>query len=492
MADPHSHYSSDRATNLLSTHSSNAIKYNKYNKSQFAGIKLRLSFIVLLLIILGVILLVAYSFFYPKEPNHDSTNEFKVSANIRELLFHWLTYSSLYLLSKSAPLQPTPAAAGHPNIAIVMCDSRTYTPILDLILNPNKYSDLDETFNKDEASSGANYLISLSMAINLIYSSQFNHHLLLYEIAQQNNAQRLKEGLIRSDLDDEDTAGKLIPACLHREIGWRSSPWCKLLAINHALSLRVNNNTTKHVHGLDYTGLSSNADNDYSGRKSCDLNQMYDSSNDCPQYDYILFLDSDVTIISNLTILELYTNLMRSDPLDSGEIYFPRDYPFAELEPNSGIIFMKNTKNTRKFIQLWWNANLPEYNQKNTYEQHVLWPKRLGGLDYFLKYRDQYKLSLMEHIFPVDPRLKSGCAIHPSSYLSLPDTCSYSHRINSPLIHFAHIFHNSMERAFTTELIIQIRKRLKAINSKANPQGLLINPNIVRKYHLDGYLYNLS
>jgi hypothetical protein len=390
-------------------------------------------------------------------------------------------------------------------IAIVMADSRSYSNLLKEYLFPEfGYNERPFEFSSPSSSSGPNYDFSLTFILNLIYSTQTGNDLIYYEYLQQDE-NRLREGVKNVDVDDSQTAGKQNPCCYHEKEGWRSSPWCKLLALSHTMDIRAN----KPLQGQKWEGIETvgsvkkNSNNEAQLRR-CSLAESFSSSTtDCPLYEYILFLDSDSAIVSNLTISQMYRELIiggMDDQAGGSDIYLNNDGPFEPTLPNSGLIFIKNTAKAREFLRVWWDSHIPYFNQRNTYEQHPLWSPDKGGLDYYNKYKDEYKLALIRNIPCVNTELWEECVKYHDKRrfyqmgFDWGDECSYATRINSPIIHFAHIFRADLENGFTTEVLIQLRRRLEQIhNNRGNcvDNNLLINNKKFHHFKLDGFLYKM-
>ena len=443
------------------------------------------------------------------------------------------------IAAAAAPLDASTAASPPPSVAVVMVDTRSYSTLLQRFLLPDAVSDSQWTdsdpaaFVPRGASAGADYRVSLTVALNAMYVTEVQHDLLFYELTQQQDDSRLRAGGRMNESDTSQTAGKQNPACFHATEGWRSAPWCKLLAIAHAMSIRATSRAAaqqqqqwagvERMGGAVYTPLSAAAG---TAGPLCDANSSFSSSAaDCPLYEYVLFVDSDASIVSSLPLHELAEDLIRGGPGDESgqaELFFPRDGPFQPDVPNSGLLWLRNTKRARRFLRLWWDAHLPFFNQRNTYEQHPLWPTELGGLNLFQQQQSELGLAYMRQLEPVQTELWNECVGYSDprrNYLmghDWGDECSYAARLQSPIVHFAHIFREDMENGFTTELLIQLRRRMGAVDaykrrrqqqqrsvqqvdgaaSKSSEpcldsKALLIDPRRFRHFRMDGFSFQM-
>jgi hypothetical protein len=85
------------------------------------------------------------------------------------------------------------------------------------------------------------------------------------------------------------------------------------------------------------------------------------------EYDYVIYIDSDC-IFKNFDIsLEDFIN-----PYINKDIIFLNNKPWGNDLPCSGFYICNVTKNTKQFINDWYNVNIPEYNINHTWEQAAL------------------------------------------------------------------------------------------------------------------------
>lgn len=182
----------------------------------------------------------------------------------------------------------------------------------------------------------------LAYAINADYAKTFGYHIQFYHTPCQ-----------------QQKTGKKCVACTHPTYGGRSSPWCKLQAINH----------TMHLYSAE-------------GK---------------PQFDRIVYLDSDVFVNRRTEPFkdEYFANTLNMF------WNMPHTFPLV----CTGIQFWLNTPKAREMLAAWWNidSRTSGFGTRHDYEQSAFHPqkhtiKNNGNSSGMLAFAPQHIHVIQEHV----------------------------------------------------------------------------------------------
>lgn len=86
------------------------------------------------------------------------------------------------------------------------------------------------------------------------------------------------------------------------------------------------------------------------------------------EYDYIIYIDSDCIFKNwDISIENIIKIFIKND------IIFLNNKPWNLNLPCSGFYICKNNLNTKKFLNDWYNTNIPQNNISHAWEQNSLW-----------------------------------------------------------------------------------------------------------------------
>jgi hypothetical protein len=98
--------------------------------------------------------------------------------------------------------------------------------------------------------------------------------------------------------------------------------------------------------------------------------------NEYPQYDYVVYIDSDCIFYdNNLSIVDYISksNVINGVGVMDSNIIFLNDNPWNSKLPCSGFYIYKNNNESKKMFEQWYQTDDPRHNLKHIWEQNSLY-----------------------------------------------------------------------------------------------------------------------
>ena len=85
-------------------------------------------------------------------------------------------------------------------------------------------------------------------------------------------------------------------------------------------------------------------------------------------YNYVVYIDSDCIFKDFEQTIEQFI-----EPFKDKDIMFLNNKPWGDHLPCSGFFVLKVNEQSKRFINDWYNVNIPEKNEHHEWEQCALW-----------------------------------------------------------------------------------------------------------------------